>query len=175
MNFNASWSASTNGSIILYTWNFGDGYTAQTTNPSIIHNYMSLGLNNSGWKATLTVKNSNGLTDTITQTVTPDAVPRFAIQPSSPMTGQQTTLNGSASQVYLNSNTTAVSIWNISDGTNSTGTVITHVFSTAGLYRVTLNLNNVYGTSQVSKTVLVVPDPPANSGGAGGGRRPLPA
>lgn len=176
MNFNANWSASTTGTIVLYTWNFGDGTPqVQTTSPSITYNYRSLGPNNAGWRATLTVKDSSGLTGNVTETVTPDAIPRFIFQPLSPSTGQQVTFNGSASQVYGNSNTTGAYNWSFGDGTNASGAVVNHTFSIDGLYRVTLAFHNVYGTSLVSKTVLVAPDPPANSGGGGGGgRRAVP-
>jgi large repetitive protein len=156
---NASWSASTTGTIVLYTWNFGDGFTTQTANPSTVHNYQSLGPNNAGWQAALTVKDSDGLTDTANQTVTPDAIPRFTFQPSSPSAGQPITLDGSSSRVYGNSNTTVAFSWSFGDGTSASGTVVNHAYSAAGLYRVTSTFLNVYGKSQVSKTVLVASNP----------------
>jgi hypothetical protein len=54
--FNASSSSSPVGTIVSYTWKFGDGTTATTTHPKISHTYATAGT----FAVTLTVVNSQG-------------------------------------------------------------------------------------------------------------------
>lgn len=174
MNFNASWSASTKGTVVLYTWDFGDGSTAvQTTKPTISYNYL-MGCPNPtcNVNVTLTVGDSTGMTNTIVQTISLNMVPQFEFQPSSPETGQSITFNGTASQ------STSFS-WSFGDDTSGSGAGVAHTYSTPGLYRVILtavapSANGPGAIGQVSKTILVRPDPPSNPGGLGGsGRIPM--
>lgn len=54
--FDASASTSPTGDIVLYEWDFGDGQTASSTEPTISHQYAQLG----SYTVTLTVTNSTG-------------------------------------------------------------------------------------------------------------------
>lgn len=62
--FDASASSSPVGSIANYSWDFGDGHTASTSNPLITHTYASPG----SYLVTLTVTNSAGTSTTQTFT-----------------------------------------------------------------------------------------------------------
>jgi hypothetical protein len=68
ISFDASASSpSTGGSIVLYTWTFGDGTTTSTANPTVTHSYASAGAKT----VTLTVTDSRGRTSAAaTQTIT---------------------------------------------------------------------------------------------------------
>ena len=63
VNFSASGSLDPDGTVAAYSWNFGDGTTSATANPS--HAYTS----NGTYTATLTVTDSLGATGTATVTV----------------------------------------------------------------------------------------------------------
>jgi len=66
VTFNASSSNPNEGYITSYTWNFGDGNTTSTSSPLITHIYSQEGTYN----VTLTVLDSEGLTDTTWETIT---------------------------------------------------------------------------------------------------------
>ena len=65
VTFDASTSTPNGGTITTYAWNFGDGNTTSTSNPIIRHTYTTTGIYN----VTLTVTDSEGLTDTTWKTV----------------------------------------------------------------------------------------------------------
>jgi PKD repeat protein len=58
--------------------------------------------------------------------------------------------------------------WNFGDGTNATGTIVQHIYNTVGVYQIALSTITVNGTSTISETIRVRPDPPPVS--AAGGR-----
>jgi PKD repeat protein len=95
--FSAGASLATSGSIILYTWNFGDGSPLlQTTNPLVSHDYPSGCA--TPCLVTLTVKDSNGLTDTITHEILFTTVPIIEFQPLNPSVDLPVTFNGTGSR-----------------------------------------------------------------------------
>jgi PKD repeat protein len=63
--FDASLSYDTNGYIVKYTWDFGDGYVTTTQSPTVTHIYK----HNGSYNVTLTVTNNVGLTNSTTKTV----------------------------------------------------------------------------------------------------------
>jgi thermitase len=65
VTFNATSSTPNGGTIVSYYWNFGDGKINATTDPIIIHTYAFSGLYN----VTLTVTDSEGLTDSTWKTI----------------------------------------------------------------------------------------------------------
>ncbi len=56
VNFNASSSFDPDGSIVAYSWDFGDGFTSSSSNPSITHFY----LQENFYQVTLTVTDNDG-------------------------------------------------------------------------------------------------------------------
>ena len=69
VSFNGSQSSDTDGNIVSYDWNFGDGDTSTLANPS--HIYTSAGT----FTATLTVTDNNGATNSDTVDVTVTSIP----------------------------------------------------------------------------------------------------
>jgi thermitase len=65
VTFNASSSTPNGGTIVSYSWDFGDGNTTTTTNQTITHRYAV----SKRYNVTLTVLNSVGLTGSITRSV----------------------------------------------------------------------------------------------------------
>lgn len=165
ISFNGNYSTSTTGSIVSYTWNFGDGTSSFTTNSSsTTHMYPG---QPGQWKVTLTVQDSNHQTDMITQLVIFNVAPGFTFQPSSPETGQAVTFNASSTTIYFQSPQSPKESWSFGDGTNATGTIVQHVYITIGVYRIALSTVTINGTATISETIRVRPDPPPVSGGGG--------
>jgi PKD repeat protein len=63
--FNASGSSDSDGSVVSYAWNFGDGTSDTTTTPSEQHTYATSG----GYQVTLTVTDNDGGTGSATHPV----------------------------------------------------------------------------------------------------------
>jgi len=94
--FNANSSLALTGTIVAYTWDFGDGtLPVKSSSPLVSHDYYLASPNE--WNVTLTVQNSSGLTDTIKQPVIFYVVPRFTVHPTRPLVGETTTFNASES------------------------------------------------------------------------------
>ncbi|RLF94395.1 hypothetical protein DRN52_05185, partial [Thermococci archaeon] len=66
ITFNASLSYDPDGSIVSYTWDFGDGNVTNTTEEKIKHSYSESG----SYKVTLTVKDDEGATNSTTKMIT---------------------------------------------------------------------------------------------------------
>ena len=167
--FNGNYSTSTTGTILSYTWNFGDGTPFLTTNsPSTTHMYPGLP---GKWQVTLTVRDSNRQTDTVSQLVIFNVAPRFTLQPANPETGHTITFNSSSTSIYFQyPQPPKEFLWNFGDGSNATGTIVERVYYAGGVYRVTLSVITADGNVTVSKTITVSPDPPIEGGG---GRRAI--
>jgi PKD repeat protein len=152
--FSASASIATSGTIVLYTWNFGDGSSLlQTTNPLISHDYL-LGCSTL-CLVTLTVQDSDGLTDTISHGILFNTVPIIESQPLNPSVGLPVTFNGTGSIAYSPANPILGYAWSFGDGTGATGKIVTHTYAVAGPYRIILTLMTAQGNPSASSTIKV--------------------
>ncbi|MEY3499980.1 MAG: hypothetical protein RL308_1649, partial [Bacteroidota bacterium] len=151
-----------------YAWNFGDGSTSTTQNPT--HVFTSLGCTTKTFNVTLTVTDSNGCANTITKIVTiyqqPD-INFYDINATSASNQFNNCLNASISNTSYTINvgnnsastcTTSYSI-NWGDGITENSVVFpkTHTYSKLGVYNMTItsfgNIN-INGCSN-SKTYIV--------------------
>lgn len=164
--FNANWSSSVSGKIVSYTWNFGDGSAPVTSNnPGVSHDYFS----SSEANVTLTVDDSLGSTDTITQLFIWNIVPRFTYVPPHPAVGEPIVFNASSSKAYyVSPNPITGYSWNFGDGNTGSNVLTKHAYNAQGLYRTSLTLldtqnpSHAVGNPTVSETVMVGPPlPPA--------------
>src|SRR5262249_41433832 len=108
-SFDSSSSADPGGTIISYSWNFGDGATVSGTSPTASHTYVT----GAAYAVTLTVVDNGGRMATQTQNVNTNAPPvaSFTIT----CNGLTCNFNGSASS---DSDGTITSYaWNFGDGT----------------------------------------------------------
>jgi gliding motility-associated-like protein len=128
-------------------WNFGDGITSTLNNPT--HSYTTEG----SFTVTLTVTNTAGCSETITQTdfiqvqrpqVTIAGLPRTGCAPIT-ITPTATTVSNHTITNYL---------WYFGDGTTSSSATPTHTYNTSGTFTVTL----VYTTSAGCTDSVVVPN-----------------
>jgi PKD repeat protein len=154
-SFSAAASTDSDGVITGYTWNFGDGNVASGATPS--HVYAAAGT----YSATVTVTDNNGATDTETVSVTvADNVAPTAAAAATPSSGKTNIATFSFSSAgSADSDGTVVGYsWDFGDGSPaSTAENPTKVFTTAGVYPVTLTVtdnNGATGTATVTVTVV---------------------
>ena len=164
--FDASASSDSDGSLTEFEWDLdGDGQY-EATGQSVSHTYAESG----EFSVSLRVTDSDGLTDTTSQTVSVTAgnsVPNaaFDISQSAPPAGEPVTFDASSSSDSDGSLTRFE--WDI-DGDGSydlTGTTIEHTFGSPGEYEVRLRVTDSGGKqSVVTRTVTVaeaVNEPPS--------------
>jgi len=155
--FNANTSRATNGQILSYAWDFGDSSPLVKTSSSYqTHDFLFA--TPGQWQVTLTVQDSNGSTDTISQLVLFNVAPDFTIQPSQPPVGFPVTFNASNTRIYQSPTPTSTRfLWSFGDGTNGTGILAVHKYVEPGLYRVILTVVTSQGAPATSKTLIVSP------------------
>ncbi len=141
-----------------YSWNFGDGTTSTTQNPS--HTYSAAGT----YTATLTVKDSaspaNTATSQVTTNVSAVGNPLAASASANPTSGQVpltvsfagTATGGTPAYHYS---------WNFGDGSaTSTTQNPSHTYSTAGTYTATLTVtDSASPANTASSTVTITASP----------------
>jgi PKD repeat protein len=159
VTFDASASYDPDGTIESYEWNFGDGGTG--TGVVTTHTYNTAGT----YTVTLTVTDDDGLTDTATSDVTvspPELQPpvaSFTFSPTSPLVDETVTFDASAS--YDPDGTIVSYDWDFGDGLSDTGEIVTHAYSAAGTYTVTLTVTDNDGLTDTITKDIVVSAPPA--------------
>ncbi len=144
------------GNGLTYSWNFGDGSSISTLqNPS--HEYTNTGL----FSPTLVITNDVGCKDSITYTNYIDLSgfnSGFSASSTSGCTPFQPTLTG-------NSGPNTTYVWDFGDGTNGTGEITSHGFTTPGNYTITMiatNINGCSDTTTISNYINVLPGPTIN-------------
>lgn len=148
--FSSAGSNDSDGTIVSYLWNFGNGATSTAANPS--YTYTTTGT----FTVTLTVTDNSGLTGTAGVTIAVNAVPpAITAQPSSTevLAGTVATLSAAASgaptpTLQWRKNGTA-----ISGATNAT-LALTVTAVDAGAY--TLLATNAAGTAESNPATLTV-------------------
>ena len=163
--FSSAGSGDTDGSIIAYAWDFGDGATSTAANPS--HSYSTP----STYTASLTVYDDRGGSDTDTV----DVVVVSNVAPSAHASGTNTSgkvpllvaFTGSTSSD--SDGTIASYDWNFGDGSaHGTTADPSHTYTAGGNYTATLTVTDDNGatdsaTVSVSATVNVAPTALLNS------------
>ncbi|WP_328806412.1 PKD domain-containing protein [Streptacidiphilus fuscans] len=140
-----------------YSWNFGDGTTSTTQNPS--HTYSAAGT----YTATLTVTDSaspaNTATSQVTTTVNAVGNPLAATASATPTSGQ-VPLNVAFTGTGTGGTPGYTYSWNFGDGTTSTSQNPSHSYSTAGTYTATLTVtDSASPANTASSTVTITADP----------------
>ena len=152
VTFSSAGSVDTNGSIIAYNWNFGDGNTSDQANPT--HTYTTAGT----FTATLTVtdNDNNQATDSsLVNVASTNQAPVAVINgPYNAEEGQEITFSSNGS--VDNDGTIVSYLWTFGDGTSSTLSTPTHTYQNSGEYTVELTVtdNNQVSTS-VSTTAAI--------------------
>jgi PKD repeat protein len=150
--FNGSYSTDYDGTVVNWTWSFGDG--ARGYGEVVEHIYTAYG----SYLATLTVRddqggvNSTGVLITVrNQPPTADLV----VDPSSAYTGEVVTFNASNSSDPENQ--ISQYFWSFGDGASATGAIVTHVYDDDGVYTVRLTVvdeDSATAYGEISITIL---------------------
>ncbi len=153
VHFDASGSSDPDGSIVSYSWNFGDGGTGSGV--SIYHRFTSAGT----YTVRLTVIDNDGASDTTTQSVTvAAATPPPVAEAGGPYTGtvgQPITLNGTGSTGSISQY-----LWSFGDGYSAQGATVTHTYTSPGTYTATLTVSGPGGTDTDTAQVVISPAAP---------------
>lgn len=163
INTSQYFSGSASGGLPPYSWlwNFGDGSTSTLQNPS--HTYTTAGT----YTVSLQVSDSNTpqAVTTVYTTATVAAllppVASFTATPTSVLTGQTVTFNGTSSHAQEAGATITSYQWNFGDGNTGTGATATHVYSITGSMNVVLTVTDSLGLTD-TETVIVTVSPPPN-------------
>jgi PKD repeat protein len=134
---------STGGEATSWNWSFGDG-TANSTSQSPLHQYTTGGIYN----VSLTVTNAFGSNTTTKTNYIKVLATNFTGTPTTGTAPLSVAFNDTSTP-YGNATTWA---WNFGDGQQSTLQNITHVYTSAGSYNVTLNVTTDFTTGTKTAT-----------------------
>jgi PKD repeat protein len=149
-------SSDPDGSIVSWSWNFGDGSPLSST-PSPTHTYAA-----GSYTATLTVTDDNGLTDVthlaIAATVN---TPPTAAASATPNSGQSPLTVAFSSAGSTDPDGTIASYsWNFGDGSPlSTAANPSHTYSTPGVFSATLTVTDNEGATGSKSVTVTVTNP----------------
>jgi PKD repeat protein len=143
--FDGSSSSDPDGTIISYSWNFGDGTLG--SGPTASHTYAAVGT----FTVALIVTDNAGVTGAQSKNVTVVSIPPVASFAST-CSGLVCSFDGSASSD--SDGTITGYSWNFGDGTIGSGRTLNHTYAVAGIYTVTLTVtDNAGATGAQSKSV----------------------
>ena len=151
---NESWDE--DGSIVNYTWDFGDGKYNYTENP--IHIFTD----NGEYNVTLTVRDNNGLEDTYLLNIFVNKPPiaNVTISKTVIMLGESITFD--ATDSYDLDGDIDFYYWNFDDGRTSNQIMKEHTYSDSGIFNVSLklidNLNDISTTYYIIEVVNSLPE-----------------
>ncbi len=153
VNFDGSNSSDNDGTIVTYSWAFGDGSTG--TGISTNHMYTTSG----AFTVTLTVTDNDGLSDETTRTITVDVALEAPVADISSDENSGTaplTVNFDGSGSNDNDGTINLYSWDFGDGNTGTGITTSHTYTSSGTYTVTLIVTDNDGlTDETTKTIIV--------------------
>lgn len=128
-----------------YSWDFGDGHTA--TGASVSHTYNSAGNFTLRVTATNTASQSSTATQQLTVLTPAVTTPTITSSSTLPTVGQAVSFAGGASSAKG----LALSyLWAFGDGSTGTGSRVTHTYTSAGTYAVSLTVRDSNGNSATS-------------------------
>jgi PKD repeat protein len=152
VTFDASASSDPDGTIVDYSWDFGDYQTG--IGQTVSHTYTSFGT----YTVTLNVTDNDGFKGTKSSEVRVTKVPiaSFTFSPSSPLVFQTITFNASSSTP--NGGSITRYFWDFGDDNiaNETDPITTHSYSPADTYTVTLTITDSEGLTSTATQSIVV-------------------
>ncbi|RPJ81957.1 MAG: PKD domain-containing protein, partial [Acidobacteria bacterium] len=150
--FDAS-SSMDDGSIVSYSWNFGDGGTA--SGRTATHRFQHAGQ----FVVTLTVVDDRGLADSETKnvSVSASALPTasFVFSPRQPSVNQEILFNAAESKAATGRFIAGYD-WNFGSGSPRSGMTVTKAYEVAGTYTVTLTVTDDVGQKATTSNTVSV-------------------
>jgi len=167
--FNASKSFDEDGNIILYIWNFGDDNVTITNQSIITHTYLDM----DNYTVTLTVIDNDGLTNSTSKIVwvhqtnktrnktsvatsTPTVPPNQLPIANFTYTISDLTVTFNANNSYDPDDYIVSYEWDFGDGYVDYGRTVTHTYSSAGTYTVTLTVTDDDGATSTKVVQILV-------------------
>jgi PKD repeat protein len=155
VTFDASGSVDSDGTIVSYSWKFGDGQTG--TGVTTTHAYSA-----GTYSVNLTVTDNDGLNGTTEKTLTVGVLPpsaQFTYTPLSPVENEEITFDASKSSSFKGTQIVTYR-WNFGDGAIWAGASsrITHKYRNAGSYIVNLTVTDNASpplSGSITKSVVV--------------------
>ncbi|TPH15591.1 PKD domain-containing protein [Litorilituus lipolyticus] len=152
ITFSSAGSVDSDGTIVSYLWDFGDGNTSTQANPN--HAYTASGT----YSAVLTVtdNDNNQATDSSVVTIAAENVAPV-VNVNGPYSGlENTTVTFSSAGTVDTDGSIASYSWSFGDGNTSTLANPSHVYSAADEYTVTLTVTDNDNASTTSSTTAVI-------------------
>ncbi len=144
-------NTTTGDNIVRYAWDFGDGFSNTTENPT--HSYEQPG----EYWVTLTSENTSGCTNTIRKSITIHAIPEVNF--THELACQNAPILFTDNSTAQNANITAW-YWDFDGQGSSTEQNPQFTFTNTGQYNITLTAHTNFGCSETySKTITVNPAP----------------
>jgi len=153
VDVDATGSSDTDGEIVDFRWDFGDGNT--TNGVTTRHEFLSPG----SYEIQLEVEDDDGLIDThriSIDVLAPNQVPVALFEPSSTTGSAPFEVTFNAIQSLDPDGVISSYSWNFGDGGTATGVAATYVFSAAGDYPVTLTVTDNEGASSTFSQIISV-------------------
>lgn len=146
--FNASASTPNGGTIVNYSWDFGDSNSGGGMIAT--HAYASPG----DYTTTLNVTDSEGLSDQTSASVKVIWYPtaKFTYSPTMAITTESVTFDASASTP--NGGTIVKYRWDFGDSKTAEGKIVNHTYNSVGNFLVTLNVTDSEGLSNLTQTMV---------------------
>ncbi len=132
-----------NATIKSFTWDFGDGTTAVTISSSIIHKYLHPGI----YKVSLVAESTNGCISTISNNIQLGQTGNNFL----PDFNASATVGDSISfiPIPIGGIPPFTYVWDFGDGTQSTDFNPIHKYPSGGVYKASLTMTDLTGTSNV--------------------------
>ncbi len=143
------------GRLISWKWDFGDGTTSNLQHPT--HTYQTAG----SYTVNLNVTSDNGCQASLQRTVTVENLPDALFDLTNICQGSPTVFTDRS---VINAPGVITDIvWKFGDGNGATGSLATHLYDTSGYYNTTLIVTSAAGcVDSFSQTVFVHPIPVAS-------------
>lgn len=159
LNFRANESTDSDGKIVEYRWDFGDG--SQVKGARVSHTFNQAGT----YPVTLTVTDNGGLSDSKTINVTIEASSTPSNMPPSALINGPATGGVGQALTFIGSGSTDQDgqllgfTWDMGDGSNPfTSVDVTHSYAASGTYTVSLTVLDSGGITNTMKTEVTIED-----------------
>ena len=145
VQFDGTGSMDSDGTVSTYSWDFGDGKTA--TGAVVSNTFVAAG----AYSVKLTVTDNSGTSATATTPVVVTSAgnvppqPVVSIAPSQGSVPLPVTFDATGS--YDPDGSIVSYSWNFDDGTTASGSSVSHVFNSEGVYTVILRITDNQGVS----------------------------